>query len=152
MFGGGSWYYAKNDDFKNNFYSKEGTTDKANVWAANLGYRFSDMLSISGAYARNGKADKEKDGWDALLRYGNYGDYSERGDWAVWAGYSKFGYNVAIASDQTDDIQTGTKGWHVGAAYAPFKNTGLLVRYADGKYITGGDKFRQIWGRAEWFF
>ena len=152
LFGGGSWYYAKNDDFKNNFYSKEGTTDKANVWAANLGYRFSDMLSISGAYARNGKADKEKDGWDALLRYGNYGDYSERGDWAVWAGYSKFGYNVAIASDQTDDIQTGTKGWHVGAAYAPFKNTGLLVRYADGKYITGGDKFRQIWGRAEWFF
>ena len=152
LFGGGSWYYAKNNDFKNTFYSRGGDTNKANVWAANLGYRLSDMLSISGAYARNGKADEEKDGWDALVRYGNYRDYSDRGDWAVWAGYSKFGYNVAIASDQTDDIQTGTKGWHVGAAYAPFKNVGLLVRYADGKYITGGEKFRQIWGRAEWFF
>ena len=152
LFGGGSWYYAKNSDFRNTFYSNDGTTDKANIWAANLGYRVAENLTVSGAYAKNSKADREDYGWDALIRLGNYRDYSDQGDWAVWAGYSRFGYNVAIASDQTDDIQTGTKGWHVGAAYAPFKNTGLLVRYADGKYITGGDKFRQIWGRAEWFF
>lgn len=152
LFGGGSWYYAKNSDFRNTFYSNDGTTDKANIWAANLGYRVAENLTVSGAYAKNSKADREDYGWDALIRLGNYRDYSDQGDWAVWAGYSRFGYNVAIASDQTDDVQTGTKGWHVGAAYAPFKNTGLLVRYADGKYITGGDKFRKVFARAEWFF
>ena len=152
LFGGGSWYYAKNNDFKNNFYSKDSNTDKANIWVANLGYRIADNFTISGSYARNSKADQEKDAWDALVRFGNYRDYSDQGDWAVWAGYSKFGYNVAIASDQTDDVQTGTKGWHVGAAYAPFKNVGILARYADGKYITSGDKFRKVFVRGEWFF
>jgi len=152
LFGGGSWYYAKNSDFQNYFYSNDANTDKANIWVANLGYRIADNLTISGSYGRNSKADREKDGWDALVRFGNYRDYSDQGDWAVWAGYSKFGYNVAIASDQTDDVQTGTKGWHVGAAYAPFKNVGILARYADGKYITGGDKFRKVFVRGEWFF
>ena len=49
LFGGGSWYYAKNSDFRNTFYSNDGTTDKANVWAANLGYRIAENLTVSGA-------------------------------------------------------------------------------------------------------
>lgn len=152
IFGGASWYHAKDDDFKNYFYSDDADTNKANIWAVNLGYRLSEDFRIWGAYASNTKADREENGWEAQLRYGRYGDYSEAGDWAIWGGYARYGYNVALATDQGDDVQTGTKGWHVGAAYAPFKNVGLLARYSDGKWITSGDKYRKIFGRVEFFF
>ena len=152
FYGGAGYTHAKNNDFANFFYSDDGDKTKASIWSVSLGYRFNEMAVIHGAYARNGKADNEKDAWDVLARYGNYADASEKGQWAVWAGYSKFGSNVGIASDQGDDIRTGTKGWHIGAAWAPFKNVGLLARYGSGKYITGGDKYKKIFGRVEMFF
>ena len=152
LFGGIGYYHAKNNDFANYFYSDDADTTKADVWAANLGYRFNDKLVLSGGYARNAKADQEKDAWKVLLRYGNYADASAKGQWAVWAGYSKFGSNVAIASDQTDDIRTGSKGWHIGASYAPFKNIGLIARYANGKYMLTNEKYRKFFGRVEFFF
>ncbi len=152
FYGGMGYTHAKNNDFANFFYSDDAESTKASIWSVSLGYRFTDKMVVHGAYARNGKADNEKDAWDVLARYGNYADASEKGQWAVWAGYSKFGSNVGIASDQTDDIRTGTKGWHIGAAWAPFKNVGLLARYGDGKYITGGEKYRKIFGRVEFFF
>lgn len=128
--------------------------DKAQVYALNLGYRFNDMFKMWGSVARNSKAtsDVQKTGWQIELRYGKYGDYANKGDWAVWAGYSKFSRGVAIATDQSDDISTGEKGWHLGAAYAPFKNTGILLRYADGKDIETNVKDRHFWGRVEFFF
>lgn len=138
-----------NEDIK---WDYNGGTNKASIWTANLGYRFNDLATIKGSYARNTKADYEKDAWDVLLNYGNYADASEKGQWSVWAGYSKFGTNVAIASDQGDDIQTGSKGWHIGAAWAPFKNVGVLARYANGKFITSGEKYKKIFARAEFFF
>jgi hypothetical protein len=152
LFGGLGYYHAKNDDFQNVYYSDDADTNKADVIALNLGYRFSDFGTITGGYARNAKADNEKDAWKVLLRYGSYADASAKGQWAVWLGYSKFGNNVAIASDQTDDIRTGSKGWHIGAAWAPFKNIGLIARYANGKYILDGEKYRKFFGRVEFFF
>ena len=150
LYGGASYYYAKDKDFR--AYSKNFDGDKASIWAVSLGYRFNDMLDLHGSYGRNGKADFQKDGWAVDLRYGNYGDYAERGDWAVWAGYAKFGDGAGIVSNQGDDIATGEKGWHVGAAYAPFKNVGLLVRYADAKILDTNVKDRHFFGRVEFFF
>lgn len=152
LYGLASYYWAKDKDFQNYFYSINGDQDKANVFALNLGYRFAENLKLWGGFAKNTKADNENSAWQAEIRYGTYGDYAEKGAWAVWAGYAKFGYNVALATSQSDDVQTGTKGWHIGAAYAPFKNVGLLFRYSDGKYITSGDKYRKVFARAEWFF
>ncbi len=148
LYGGASYYYAKDDDF-NAYRAGE---DKASIWAAGLGYKFNDKLDLHGSYARNGKADTQKYGWAADLRYGNYGDYSEKGNWAIWAGYARFGDGVGIVSNQGDDVQTGARGWHVGAAYAPFKNVGLIARYSDGKFIADGTKYKKIFARAEFFF
>lgn len=153
LYGGASYYYAKDDDFK--YYTKAGqfgNEDKANIWAVALGYKFSDMLDLHGSYANNSKADYQDYGWAADLRFGRYGDYANQGDWAVWGGYARFGDGVGIGSNQGDDVQTGAKGWHVGAAYAPFKNVGLLARYSDGKWIDNGDKYKKIFGRVELFF
>jgi hypothetical protein len=153
LYGVASYYHAKDADFQNYFYSKNGDTDKASVFGLSLGYRFNDKFNLFGGFARNGKADTEKSAWQVEARYGNYfGGYGEKGSWGIWAGYAKFGYNVAIGSSQGDDVQTGAKGWHIGAAYAPFKNVGLLLRYSDGKYITSGDKYRKFFARAEWNF
>jgi len=152
FFGGAGYAWAKDDDFKNAFYSNNADKDKANVWSVNLGYRFNEMAKLVGSYAQNSKADREKSAWSTEFRYGTYGDYAEKGAWAVWAGYSKFGWNAAIASSQSDDIATGEQGWHIGAAYAPFKNVGILVRYADAKDITTKVKDKHFWARGEFFF
>ena len=156
LYGGLSYYYAKDKDLKQTksayWDGKDVDNDKASIWAVGLGYKFSDMLDLHGSYGRNGKADFQKDAWAIDLRYGKYGDYAEKGDWAVWAGYAKFGDSAGIVSNQGDDIATGEKGWHIGAAYAPFKNVGLLVRYANAKVIDTQVKDRHFWARAEFFF
>ena len=152
LYGGVGYTYAKNNDFANFFYHEDGDKTKAQVISGHIGYRFNEKAFIKVSGARNGKADRERDAWDVLVRYGDYADASEKGQWAAWIGYSKFGSNVAIGSDQTDDIRTGTKGWHIGASWAPFKNVGLIARYGRGKYITGGDKYNKLFGRVEMFF
>ena len=152
LYGQASYYYAKDKDFKTGFYSKGGNEDKAGVWAVGLGYKVSDVFKVHGAYAKNSKADDQNYGWDALAEFGNYNDAAEAGNWSIWAGYSRFGENVALASSQGDDVQTGAKGWHVGAAYAPWKHVGVLARYSDGKWLDNGDKYKKIFGRVEFMF
>ena len=151
FYGGAGWYYVKDDDFKTENYSKSGETNKANIWSANLGYAFTDKFKLYGAYARNTKADIEKYSWQAQLEYGNYDDYAEKGDWNVFAGYRRYATNVSFAPTAEDVIE-GTKGWFVGASYAPFKNVGLIGKFFKGKYITDGGKADNIFGRVEFFF
>lgn len=152
LYGGASYYYMKDDDFKNYFYSRNADKNKASIYTVALGYKFNDMLDLHGSYGRNSKADYQKDAWAIDLRYGKYGDYAEKGDWAVWAGYAKFGDGAGVISNQGDDIATGEKGWHVGVGYAPFKNIGVQLRYANAKVIDTQIKDRHFWARAEFFF
>ena len=151
LFGGFGFYNVKDDDFKTANYSKGGTSDKAEIWSANVGYAFGENLSLWGSYAQNSKADTEKYSWQTQLDYGTYGDNPEKGDWSVFGGYRRYGTNVSFAPT-TDDVQAGTKGWFIGAMYAPFKNVGVGARYFKGKYITNGGDADNLWGRVELFF
>ncbi len=151
IFGAG-YYYVKDDDFSAYDYSKDGDATKAQIWSVNAGYHFSEKFKLTGSYASNQKADYEKNAWQAELNYGTYSNASEKGQWSVWAGYRKFGANVSLLGTTSDDVLYGTKGWFVGGAYAPFKNVGLVAKYANGKYITGGGKFQKLFGRVELFF
>ena len=152
FYGGLGYTWAKDKDYA--IISKNYNGDKANVYALSLGYRFSDKARLQAAVGRNSKAasDYQKTSWSTEFRYGTYGDYAEKGAWAAWIGYSQFSRATAIATSQGDDISTGEKGWHIGAAYAPFKNTGILLRYADGKDIETNIKDKHFWGRVEFFF
>jgi hypothetical protein len=152
FYGGAGFTWAKDKDFA--IISKDGNGDKAQVISLNLGYRFNEKARLQASAGRNSKAtsDVQKTSWSAEFRYGTYGDYAEKGAWAAWAGYSKFSRGTAIATSQGDDISTGEKGWHIGAAYAPFKNVGILLRYADGKDIETNIKDKHIWARGEFFF
>ena len=176
LFGGVGWYHIKDDDLawsRRQFNNKlnDGTIDitdndavkkgmknynKANIWTANLGYKFTDKLTLQGAYARNTKADWEKDSWQAELCYGDYDDASEKGQWSVWTGYRKFGTNATLAGTDDEDTLQGTRGWVIGASWAPFKNIGVIAKYFTGKYISdlggGRGKAQNIFGRVEFFF
>ena len=153
FFGGGAWYQVKDDDLI--WQKRDGNDKKANIWTANLGYKFTDMLTVKGAYAKNTKADFEKDSWHAELDYGDYDDASEKGQWSVYAGYRKYGTNVSFAPTD-DDTLRGTRGWVVGASWAPLKNIGFQAKYFNGKYITAGEggrgKAEKLFGRVEFFF
>ena len=151
LYGGAGWYRLEDDDFKTESYSKNGGEDKANIWSVNAGYKFTEKVNLWGSYAKNTKADYEDYGWQAQADYGNYGDNPEKGDWGVWAGYRRYGTNVSFAAT-TDDVLLGTKGWFVGAAFAPMKNIGLIARYFNGEYITNGGDAEKLFGRVEFFF
>ncbi len=151
LYGGAGWYRLEDDDFKNAGYAKRGREDTANIWSVNAGYNFSDKFGLWGSYANNTKADYEDYGWQAEVDFGNYGDNPEKGDWGVWAGYRRYGTNVSFAAT-TDDVLLGTKGWFIGGAYAPMKNIGLIARYFNGEYITGGGDAEKLFGRVEFFF
>ena len=89
------------------------------------------------------------------LTFGNYDDAPEKGQWAVWTGYRKFGQGVSFSGTTEDDILLGYKGWFIGGAWAPFKNIGLIARYGSNKEITnpeGKRKLNHIFGRVEFFF
>jgi len=168
FFGGAGWYQIKDDDlaasrrqYWDNLLAYDDDNrkkyNKANIWTANLGYNFTDMLYLKGAYARNTKADTEKDSWHAEIGYGNYDDASEKGQWSIYTGYRKYGTNVSFAPTEEDALR-GTRGWVVGASWAPMKNIGFIAKYFNGKYITEGTensghgKAEHIFGRVELFF
>ena len=151
LYGGAAWYRLEDDDFKTVNYSNNGDEDKANIWSVNAGYNFTEKVGLWGSYAKNTKADYEDYGWQAQVDYGNYGDNPEKGDWGVWAGYRRYGTNVSFAATD-DDVLHGTKGWFVGAGFAPMKNIGLVAKYFNGEYITGGGDAEKLFGRVEFFF
>ena len=148
----------KDHDFPYIYGNKD--DEKASIWSINLGYKFTPLFKITADYARNGKADFGKNSWQVELRYGNYANASERGQWAVWTGYRKFGLGTSLAGTTEDDILYGYKGWFIGAAYAPFKNVGLIVKYGDNRLAdagrigahSGDAKVRHLFGRVEFFF
>ena len=164
LYGGAAFYRIEDDDFKttdginNNVsdgrYTKAGKEleDEAQIWSVNAGYWFGHKFRIYGAYANNTKADVEDYSWQAQARYGNYGDRSKKGDWALFAGYKRQGTNTSFSAINWDDVILGTKGWNVGAAWAPMNNVGVIVKYFNGDYITGKGDAEKLFARVELFY
>lgn len=164
FFGGAAYYHVVDDDFRrsasaadralgiNNLYSNNNNENKADIWAIGAGYRFSKKAMLFADYAKNTKADLENHSWNAEFDYGTYKDGSKKGDWKVYLAYRHLGYNTSLRPTGNDDALRGTKGWAIGAMYAPFDKIGLQLRYFDGKTITTGDKARKLFGRVDFFF
>jgi hypothetical protein len=138
---------------KTTLYSKTGRTDTANIWTVNDSYRFDSKVNLWGAYAKNTKADYENNSWQIQFDLGNYVSSVglAKGDWGLWTGYRRYGTNVSF-SPLEDDVMKGTKGWFVGGAYAPMDNVGLMAKYFNGKYITGGGDAEKLMLLVELFY
>ncbi len=169
FFGGASYYHVSDDDLRRDsissdmarvmandgidtLYSKNNNETKASIWTVGAGYRFSKKAMLFADYGKNNKADREDHSWMAEFSYGNYHDGSKKGDWLVYLAYRHLGYNTSLRPTGNDDALCGTKGWAIGAMYAPMDRVGLQLRYYDGKTITTGDKARKLFGRVDFFF
>ncbi|WP_294160134.1 putative porin [uncultured Selenomonas sp.] len=151
LYGGLGYYHLNSDAFKTASYAKGADEDNANIWTANLGYRFDGKNALWGSYANNTTADYDDDAWQVQYDYGNYVP-ANKGSWGAYAAYRSMGQNASLCGTY-DGVLQGTKGWEIGAQYAVFKNVGLLVKYADGKSIGDGHyDFNRLFGRVELFF
>ncbi len=137
-------------------YTKTGQDDRANLWIINAGYHFTPKAALRANYAKNQNADYENNSWQAVFEYGDYTDASEKGQWGAYIGYKKFGTNVSAHGTWEEDVLLGTKGFVIGAQYAPVKNVGLLIKYFNGKLITdsedGNNNVSNLYGCVEFFF
>ena len=149
LYGGAGYYHMNSDDFA--AYSNDGKEDNADIWSANLGYKFDAKNTLWGSYANNTKADFQDNAWQIEYDYGTYHDAADKGSWGWYGAYRRLGAGASLMGTY-DGVQRGTKGWEIGAQYAIFKNVGLLAKYFDGKTIDGDQDASKLFGRVEFFF
>ena len=161
LYGGAAYYHFDNENFKgfsgrkhdwfaSESYKKDGQTDKANIWALNAGYRFDGVSTLFASYAKNEKADNLNHSWQAIYSYKG-AQKENKGTWGAYAAYRYLG-DFASWYGTEDAATLGTKGWEVGANWAPFKNIVTSVKYYDGKSIDDDRDTNTLWGRVEVFF
>ena len=128
--------------------------ERANVWGADLGYRFDKNSFLSGAYAHANKLDvasKLKKSYQVTYEYKG-ADEGDKGSWGAYAAYRYLGDASVLAT--TDGAQVGTKGLEFGLGYVPYKNVLLSAKYFNGKTIVSqaNDKVQKLYGSVEFFF
>ncbi|WP_019541952.1 S-layer homology domain-containing protein [Selenomonas bovis] len=162
LYGGAAYYHFDDENLKGAFdrvhddwfklesYKKNGQTDKANIWTLNAGYRFDGVSALFASYAKNTEADNLDHSWQAIYSYKG-AQKENKGTWGAYAAYRYLG-DFASWYGTEDAATIGTKGWEVGANWAPFKNIVTSVKYYDGKSIDDNRDTNTLWGRVEVFF
>ena len=163
LYGGAAYYHFDNENLKKGHISRfhdwfgdeaykngTSTTDKANIWSVNAGYRFDGVSTLFASYAKNTKADNLDHSWQAIYNYKG----AQKENKGTWGAYAAYRYLSDYASYYgTEDAATiGAKGWELGANWAPFKNIVTSVKYFDGKGIDSDRDTNTLWGRVEVFF
>ena len=151
LYGGLGYYHLNSDSFKHAYYTKNADEDSADIWSANLGYKFDAKNTLWGSYANNSKADYQDTAWQIEYDYGTYRDAANKGSWGWYGAYRRLGQNASLMGTY-DGVQQGTKGWEIGAQYAIFKNVGILAKYFDGEQLDNGKDASKLFGRVEFFF
>ena len=167
LFGGAAYYHFDNENLKNfgkrkhytegtpwftekDYKNGTSTTDKANIWSVNAGYRFDGVSTLFASYAQNTEADNLDHSWQAIYSYKG-AQKENKGTWGAYAAYRFLGDYTSWYG--TEDAATiGAKGWEIGANWAPFKNIVTSVKYFDGKGIDSDRDTNTLWGRVEFFF
>ena len=152
--GGVGYHHFNSEGFsvgKNN-----STENKASIWAVGARYQFDKNIGLHGAYARNQKADKERDAYNFQLNYKGI-EKEDKGTWGAHVAYRKLGRLVALSPQfDTAEFVTGVKGWEVGVDYVPFRNVETSLIYFHGKDIEKvkgyDDAAKVIFGRVSFFF
>ena len=168
LYGGAAYYHFDNENLKKGVIGRyhndsfgswfdyeaykngTSTTDKANIWSVNAGYRFDGVSTLFASYAQNTEADNLDHSWQAIYSYKG-AQKENKGTWGAYAAYRFLGDYTSWYG--TEDAATiGAKGWEFGANWAPFKNIVTSVKYFDGKGIDSDRDTNTLWGRVEFFF
>ena len=167
LFGGAAYYHFDNENLKNfgkrkhytegtpwftekDYKNGTSTTDKANIWSVNAGYRFDGVSTLFAAYAQNTEADNLDHSWQAFYNYKG-AQAENKNTWGAYAGYRYLGTYTSIFGTQDAQV-VGAKGWEIGADYTPFKNVVASAKYFNGKGIESDRDAQTLWGRVDFLF
>jgi len=133
-------------------YSRRGNEDSANIFSVGASYRFDRNVSLSGAYAKNTKADKYASGYSVKLSYKG-AKRASAGTWGAHAAYRYVSKNVSLAPTYESMFSLNhRKGWEVGLQYVPLKNIMADVVYFQGKELDTDRDTKTLYGRVRWYF
>ena len=136
---------------------------EVNIWNVGLGYKFSQDVSLTGAYAQAtgindggalGKIDsKHKHSYAVQLNYKG-AKASQMGSWGAFVGYRHLGELSTIHSTYREfgPMNGGEKGWEVGLSWAPMKNVVGKVQYYWGKELISENKVNALWTELSFIF
>lgn len=155
---GGIGYYRLTGDVFIMTDKASANNDKANIWSANIGYRFDKNFKLWGAYAKNTNAkdstvyDGEDKSWQVEADYKG-AKRENKGTWGAYIAYRRYGATTSLLPT-TDGVGWGQKGWEVGARFVPLKNVLVTGKYFHGNYTlyNGGNGAKKLFGRVELFF
>ena len=154
--GGIGYHHFMSDFFKANKITKDQDNDSAGIWTVGANYKFTSSFGLQGSYARNQKADEERDAYNIQMNYKGI-KRENKGTWGAHVAYRKLGYGAALMPTyDTASHMVGVKGWDFGVDYIPFKNVQTSIAYFHGKNITPttgvDDKASVLFGRVSFFF
>ena len=136
---------------------------EVNIWNVGLGYKFSQDVSLTGAYAQAtgindggalGKIDsKHKHSYAVQLNYKG-AKANQMGSWGAFVGYRHLGELSTIHSTYREfgPMNGGEKGWEVGLSWAPLKNVVGKVQYYWGKELVSDHKTNALWTELSFIF
>ncbi|MBO6303549.1 MAG: S-layer homology domain-containing protein [Selenomonadaceae bacterium] len=153
---GAGYHHFMSDAFRYTKQLKDWSNDSAGIWTVGAKYKFDKNVALGAAYARNQKAEDERDAYNIQVNYKGI-QRANKGTWGAHLAYRKLGYSVALAPTyDTAAYLTGVKGWDIGVDYVPFKNVQTSIAYFHGKDITKvagiDDKAKVLFGRVSFFF
>ena len=157
-FNAGVAYY----DMKNNgnfaTISKNGTGDKARIWAVGAGYKFDKNWRLYGTFAQNTKGganatnkSAEKNAYNIEVNYKGM-KVSKPGSYGITLSYKHLGNEVVSDYPTYNYSLRGVKGWEIGANVCLAKNIGLYLGYMNGKTITTNKDREVLFSRVRFFF
>ena len=142
-------------------YRDSGTTDKADIWSVGAKYSFTKNVAFAARYAENLKADHYNRSYNFQLYYKGASP-ARPGSWGAYLAYRQLGgYSTLMPTYElhrqtykvnVNDGEYGTKGWAVGASYAPMPNTNIDIGYFHGESLNTGENASSIYTRMQMFW
>ena len=127
-------------------YRDGAVTDKAGILSVGGKYKFTKDVALSAHYARNLEADNYNQSADVQLNYKGSNVVSP-GSWGMYLAYRHQTYKIPVAGGEY-----GTKGWVIGASYAPMKNTNIDMAYFHGKSLGSDRSAKTFYTRVQMFW
>ena len=148
---GAAFRHFRSDSFKG-FMGYSDKKKNASIWSVGARYTFGDAVTLSGAYARNNKANEYKTAYNIGLDY--KGADKTKGSWGLGIAYRYIGQNTGLAPtyDTFWDGRPNKKGFEANVSWSPFQNTFTQIAYFTGKTLDTKKKTQTLFGRVSWFF
>ena len=144
------------------YYRDNGTSENANILSVGGKYSFTKNVAFAARYARNLEADNYNQSANIQLNYKG-SNVANPGSWGLYAAYRQLGgysslmptyelHRQTYKINRGSDGEYGTKGWVIGASYAPMKNTNIDIAYFRGKSLRTDRDASSFYTRMQMFW